>query len=212
MRVLVFGDSITYGKWDSRGGWCERLREHYDKQAIEETSREFPNVYNLGISGDTTPELLQRFEHETKARVSSSDEFTFVITIGTNDSLTEGPDKPRSTPQKYEQSLDGIIQAAKKYSPRIMFVGLQPCIEAVTTPVSWRNVYYTNERLQSFEKAMRQVCLKNNILHIAIFEAFENKLRAGERLFHPDGLHPSDEGHELIFQLVQPVLDKLLAG
>lgn len=31
MRVLVFGDSITQGFWDTEGGWVERLRKYYDQ-------------------------------------------------------------------------------------------------------------------------------------------------------------------------------------
>jgi len=38
----------------------------------------------------------------------------------------------------------------------------------------------------------------------------QEKIASGHRLFD-DGLHPNDAGHELIFELVQPELDKLLA-
>lgn len=29
-KILVFGDSIAYGKWDSDGGWVARLRKYVD--------------------------------------------------------------------------------------------------------------------------------------------------------------------------------------
>lgn len=30
MRILVFGDSIVYGAWDTEGGWAERLKKRED--------------------------------------------------------------------------------------------------------------------------------------------------------------------------------------
>jgi lysophospholipase L1-like esterase len=52
--ICVFGDSITWGAYDpERGGWVNRLRNDLEKKEIES--------YNLGISGDTTADLLKRF-------------------------------------------------------------------------------------------------------------------------------------------------------
>src|SRR6266446_3620690 len=115
MRALVFGASITQGFWDTEGGWVNRLRRHYDSQVIKGLHPEenYPTVFNLGISGDSTKGVLKRFNNEAKARV-------------------------------------------------------------------WPG------------------------------EEFKSRFEAGEDLF-ADGLHPSDAGHELIFQLVCPELDKLLS-
>lgn len=68
MRVLVFGASITQGYWDTQGGWVQRLRTHYDKKQIADLTKDNPSVFNLGVSADTTKDILERFEAETKAR------------------------------------------------------------------------------------------------------------------------------------------------
>ena len=49
MNILVFGDSIAYGKWDEQGGWVQRLRKYIDKKynLIDEPKSWL--VYNLGI-------------------------------------------------------------------------------------------------------------------------------------------------------------------
>jgi len=62
MSILVFGDSITWGTADfEHGGWVTRL--------FIELGRDFEiDVYNLGVSGDKTPDLLERFESESKSR------------------------------------------------------------------------------------------------------------------------------------------------
>lgn len=65
MVICIFGDSITWGASDSeKGGWVERLKIYFgEKYDI--------NVYNLGISGDATEDLLVRIEKELRSRKSN---------------------------------------------------------------------------------------------------------------------------------------------
>ena len=39
-RILIFGDSITYGAWDKEGGWVQRLRKFLDERNLTD-----PNFY-----------------------------------------------------------------------------------------------------------------------------------------------------------------------
>lgn len=46
MRVLVFGDSITQGYWDTEGGWVKRIRSHYDLLQITDLNgRDEPTIF-----------------------------------------------------------------------------------------------------------------------------------------------------------------------
>ena len=72
--ICVFGDSIAWGASDSeKGGWVERLKIYMGEHRSG-------NVYNLGVSGDTTNDLLERFEQEAKARESD----VIIFAVGTN--------------------------------------------------------------------------------------------------------------------------------
>jgi len=73
------GDSITFGFYDKEGGWIQRLRKFLDDKLLNELEgldkkilRKLKNpyffVYNLGISGNTTENLLERFEFERISR------------------------------------------------------------------------------------------------------------------------------------------------
>lgn len=212
MRVLVFGDSIAQGFWDTEGGWVNRLRRHYDTQIVKDLKQEdnFPSIFNLGISGDTTHNVLGRLEDETEVRLWPGEELAFIFAIGSNDAAVEGDGKAWSTPQDYRKELEGIVKKAKDYTNKIIFLGMPSCEEKLTTPVSWDNINYTNDRMFEFEKVMREFCAEQQILQVPVFETFQEKLKTGHGLF-ADGLHPNNEGHELIFQLVRPELDKLLA-
>jgi hypothetical protein len=69
MRVLVFGDSITQGYWDTDGGWVDRIRRHFDTiQATDLQDNDEPTIFNLGISADNSRNILERIETETISR------------------------------------------------------------------------------------------------------------------------------------------------
>lgn len=134
MRVLVFGASITQGFWDTEGGWVQRLRSHYDKLNLKNSNRDQPTIFNLGISGEMTSGLLKRFTNETEARVWPNEKFTFIFSIGTNDAAVDGTDKLHSTPERFRNDLEALVEQAKKYSDRIMFVGLIACAKRKRHP------------------------------------------------------------------------------
>jgi lysophospholipase L1-like esterase len=213
MRVLVFGASITQGFWDTEGGWIARLRRYYDILKLSNIALEdnYPDIFNLGVSGDTTKDVLKRFEAETNARTLKGRKPMFIFSIGTNNTVVEGNGKKWSEPEEYQDDLRELITLAKKYSDKILFVGLPPCEEEKTTPVFWSNIHYTNERILLFDKAAREICEENGVAHVAIFEALKERMDREEKLF-ADGLHPNNKGHELICNLVRPELDKLVAS
>lgn len=204
MRILVYGDSITQGFYDSQGGWVERLRRRYDTAT---NSGDRPTFFNLGISGDMTANVVKRFAVETENRRSLNQGFAFIFAIGINDTYLKGG-QPVSTPEAYADALDMLFAAAGHYSNRILFVGLTPVDEPRTTPVSWINIDYTNARILEFEDVLRKFCLKNELPHVEVFGKFQAKQK--EQNLLSDGLHPNDAGHELIAELVKPELDRLM--
>ena len=60
-KILVFGDSITYGQRDlEMGGWVNRLK----LALAHDDSITSCHVFNMGISGQNTTEVLERMERE----------------------------------------------------------------------------------------------------------------------------------------------------
>lgn len=203
MRILVFGDSITYGKVDSQGGWAARLKKEFDEEAVKNYSRDLPNLYNLGISADTAEDILKRFDVETEARLD--DENAFILAIGTNDSSVEDG-KPQFTPDEFRANFEDILQKMLGHSDKVLVVGLLPVDEKLTTPIPWRpSRHYTNKQVLLFDGIIQDIAQKKNVPYVPLFDVFKSKLE----LF-PDGLHPNDEGHQLIADLVKPELEKLL--
>lgn len=207
MRVLVFGASITQGFWDTEGGWVARVRKHYDELFIKDFSKLQPAVFNLGVSADTSTDVLNRFDADAKSRGLKDKIGAVIFAIGTNNALQEG-DKFWSTPEQYESELEQLVAKARNYASKIMFVGLTPCDEKRTMPVAWGDYTYTNERIWLMDQTMRKIAAKNSVPHVPMFETFQD--RQTELDLYADGLHPNNAGHEIIADLVLPELEKLL--
>ncbi|KKQ27461.1 MAG: Lipolytic protein G-D-S-L family, partial [Candidatus Magasanikbacteria bacterium GW2011_GWC2_37_14] len=99
-RISIFGDSITWGAWDpENGGWVAQLRRYFETNENYEV-----DVYNLGVSGDTTNDLLIRFNTECLARNRHPQ--IIIFAIGINDSqYINATDNPRTPIEKFQNNL-----------------------------------------------------------------------------------------------------------
>ena len=211
MKVLFFGDSITQGFWDIEGGWAGRIRKHYDKLALADLEHnEQPYIFNVGISGETTRSLLQRIEAETRARVWRGEPVVVAVAIGTNDDLFES-DEQWVTPEEFRANLEQIVTILKPLAARIILIGNPAVDEARTVPVFWGDFNYTNRELERSERVIGEVAARHDLAYVPIYGQFKARLDAGDDLLS-DGLHPNGDGHQLMSDLILPVLQRELAA
>ncbi len=211
MRVLVFGDSITQGYWAVEHGWVDRIRKYFDEQQFQDLqNRDEPTIFNLGISADTSRDVLSRIDSEVKARTRShhAKKPIVLLQIGTNDSCRE-PEQNKVAVEEYRKNLAEITEKVKALGSSIIFVGSSACDDSRTNPVSWGEYYYRNEDIKRYEENMAETAETLGVAFIPVFSQFKAKLEMGEDLL-PDGLHPNDAGHELIYHIVKPKLKELL--
>jgi len=202
-QILVFGDSIAQGYWDKDGGWVARLRKFIDAKSIGKGEYDCL-VFNLGVSGDTTEDLLQRFEFETRQRTRFKEETTFIFAIGGNDALLTKENALLVAPKKIENNIQEIIDLAEKFSKKIVFVGLTPVDERKTNPLPWAPQFSVkNENIKKYDEIIKKVCKKNKILFI---ELFGNWSKINYNGLLEDGQHPNSRGHEKIFETVKDFL------
>ena len=201
MRILFFGDSITQGLWDTKAGWVGRLREHFDALAMQNLQHNTqPEIFNLGVSGDTTRDLLTRIESETKVRRWENDPLMAVIAIGTNDG---------SLLDEFKVNLEQIVAIIRPLTETVVLVGNPACDETRTTPVFWGDYSYNNQDLERSEQIIATVAKEHGLPYVPVFQKFKQELDAGNDLLQ-DGLHPNAEGHQLIADLCKPVLEGCL--
>ena len=172
INILVFGDSITYGAWDKeKGGWVNRLR-----LALEnDYSNNYYTIFNLGISGDVTENIKDRFDNECKIRFNKNDNTIIIFSIGINDTQNV-KDEDRVSLETFRNNIITLINSAKKYTDNILFIGLTKVDESKVTPLPW-------------DKELKNICLESNVDYLYIYDLLE-----GDELF--DDLHPNNVGHQ----------------
>jgi len=199
MIYLVFGDSITYGNWDLEGGWVGRLRKYLDHISINSNFERYYEIYNLGVSGDTSRGVLERFERETKVRFEK-DEITLVFAIGINDSLFFNAEKHfKVTPEEFSENAKKIIEISREYTPRILFIGLTPVDEQKVDPIPWRpESSYKNEYIEKYNQLLKEICQVEKVVFINLLEKLGVDNFVDNLI---DGVHPNSEGHQKIFEI-----------
>ena len=196
MNICIFGDSIVWGASDyQRGGYVEQLKsyclENYDDV----------NVYNLGIPGNTTNDLLKRFKSEAITRNSEM----IIFAIGINDSsYIKDENKNLVNIKQFNKNLLKLIKLARKTNSKIIFFGLTRVDESKTMPVYWdAKVYYDNESLEKYDLAIKNICEKNNLDYIQM----KDVVLISDL---DDGLHPNSIGHEKMFKEVLKNIEKYI--
>lgn len=204
-NILVFGASTTYGAWDPEGGWVQRLRKFLDQKIIASNLELYFIVYNLGISGDDTEGILERFEDETKRRISADEETTILFSAAINDSLFDNKDKSlRCPPPRYQKNIEKLILLARKYTDKIIFVGTLPVDETRVDPIPWLPTHsYKNKYVEKYNEITKAVCRLNNVGVVEIYSKFINK---NYQDLLEDGVHGNTKGYELIYEEVKNYL------
>lgn len=76
---------MAQGFYDLEGGWVARVNQHYQREAVSGRRVDPPTLFNLGVSGDESADLLKRLRPETVARQWPGEELTVILAIGLND-------------------------------------------------------------------------------------------------------------------------------
>ena len=215
--ILVFGTSVTYGAWDQEGGWVQRLRKYVDQNFIKKKGEEFL-IYNLGVGGNTSKDILERIEPEAKERLKDLEEdgkiigeVITILSFGKNDCLINNTTKENwFSLEDFGSNLKKIIYISKGYSNKLVFVGNGMVDENLVDPMRWEGFEqeswsYKNEIIEKYEEKIKEVCKKNKIPFIDVTRKF--KELDYKKLLH-DGIHPNSEGHKLIFEIVKSQLIK----
>lgn len=197
--IIALGDSITFGKGAGPGkGWADRLRAFFEPRD--------PNnaLYNLGIPGNSSTDLLERAGKELEARVRyvyPEDRFVILIAIGTNDSRGMGiPENIQTKPEKYRENIERVVDLAKDHTKHVVLIGLPPVDESL---MPFEDTYFNNLNIEKFNGILEAVAKNKGVQYCKIYEEF---FRKDHRKLLADGLHPNNEGHELIYERIRDFL------
>tara|TARA_B100000508_G_scaffold138785_1_gene135535 strand:- start:637 stop:1212 length:576 start_codon:yes stop_codon:yes gene_type:complete len=183
MAIGAWGDSITYGSCDEKGlGWVGRIRTNLPTD-------DYHNIYNFGICGDTSEDLLKRFDIECTAINPDK----IIIAIGINDAKFPAETDVHKVPlPDYTNNLQTLI--AKEVTSEITI------ISATKVDDGWRSVRgsrFLNEEIAKFNEVMQTVANEHNLTYIDVFDSLDPATDLA------DGLHPNAQGYEKMFEVIK---------
>jgi len=182
--LCVFGDSIAVGSGDREaGGWVARLR-------LDLNAREKISIYNLGVDGDRSEQLLRRLANEAAARNAS----VIVVSIGANDLGWHGSEGTDRT--LFRERYDGILSEAGRFTPRILVLGLLNVDEGNDSHG------VRNEQVIAFNGIIEELAHEHGAEFLGLFGTL-----APEDFV--DGLHPGASGHAKLAPLIGRELERL---
>jgi len=197
LKVIALGDSLIYGYGDYvGGGWVERLRRQWMSP-----DGDGHVLYNLGIRGDRTGQVLQRLEQEFSCRGELRKRVPdlILLSVGVNDSSRiSKPDGRLYTDfEEFKQQINTLLDAAQYLCP-VLFVGMTPVDEA---KMPFANcLYYNHFDQYRYKEATLQACQQRNIPYLDIFDLW---LSRGTDWINTqlsaDGLHPNVSGYQTLF-------------
>ena len=211
--VVFFGASTTaFRPGVVRQVFSERVAEKLAQHGVR------VSIHNAGVGGNSSRHALERFQRDVlrhKPRV-------IVMQFGINDSAVDVWKSPPATAPRvplaeYIQNFRSMIAAAQQQNAKVILM--------TTNPVRWtqklKEVYgkppYNPEAEDGFEapnllaynEALRQLALELNrpLVDVhAAYPGFAAKNNTNVKDLVPDGMHPNDLGHQLVAELLTPVV------
>lgn len=183
-RVVFFGDSITdaWGRSETTGVF-------------------FPGkpYVNRGISGQTTPQMLVRFQQD----VVHLNPAAVVILAGTNDIAgNTGP----TTQQMIEDNFTSMANIAEQNDIKVVFASITP---ALAYP--WKPGIQPVERIRELNKWLQDFCSKNEYVYLDYYSAMADAKGAMLPGLSSDGVHPTAKGYAVMAPLAERAIEQALS-
>jgi lysophospholipase L1-like esterase len=182
-RVVFFGDSITdfWGRSPTTGVF-------------------FPGkpYVNRGISGQTTPQMLVRFQQD----VVHLHPAAVVILAGTNDIAGN---TGASTQQMIEDNYTSMAEIAKQNGIKVVFASITP---AFAYP--WKPELQPVERIREINKWLQNFCSANGCVYLDYYSSMADAQGAMLPGLSSDGVHPIAKGYAVMAPLAERAIAQAL--
>lgn len=180
------------------------------------------SVYNAGVGGNTTRDAKRRFNQDVlrhKPRL-------IVMQFGINDASVDVWKKPPATGPRvplaeFESNLRAMIGQARQQGAKVVLM--------TTNPLRWtgklkdlygRAPYQPDDpdgfdvpMLARYNEEVRKLAKELDVPLVDIHEAYpayaaKHNLTVDQLLL--DGMHPTDQGHQLVTELLVPIIQEQL--
>lgn len=178
--LCFVGDDFVAGLGDPKAlGWVSRVVARTDPGEAE------LSCYNLGVRGESSTQVLDRWRTETAPRWQRSNERRLVVSFGTWDVHTG------MTTARSRLNLANVLDDAATTGISTFVVGPPPTSD-----------HEVNQRLEVLVDAQADVCSRRRVTYVDCFRPLLGHDQWLSDLATGDGIHPGQAGYGLIAWLV----------
>lgn len=182
VRVVFMGDSIT-------DAWPRRSELFF-----RGTGR-----VGRGISGQTTPQMLVRFQQD----VVALDPKVVVINAGTNDIAgNTGP----STIDMITDNLRAMAQLAEAAGIKVVFASITPAYD-----YPWRRGLEPAPKVAAVNQWMKGYCEGHGCVYADYHSAMSDEKGEMKEGISTDGIHPNEAGYAIMEPIARAAVERALA-
>jgi len=200
-KIAIIGASTVQGAVDPEGGgWVGRIRKWHESRRPR---RNF--VFNLGVSGNTTTDILRRLLPECSERKPG----LIIYSCGLNDSRRVGSlNGPHETPkEKFKYNLRELVKTGRGIAD-VIFVSINPIDDTKTLPIPWNKSHFFNQvNAEEYAGITEEIVSSESIPYLDVWSYW---IKRNYHVFlYEDGLHPNSLGHKDIFVKVKEFLNNI---
>lgn len=187
-KVVCFGDSIT--------------QQGYPQQLGRELALD---VVNAGVGGNSSAAGLKRLQKD----VLDQKPAVVVILFGTNDTRLDAP-KVHVPLDQYVMNLTSMAQACRKVGAKVVICTIPPINAEAYFKRHERDKFDAAGGLEAvldrYRDAARALAKKNKLAVVDLAERLEKR----PEWLSEDGVHPSDEGRQILADEIGTAVELLL--
>jgi lysophospholipase L1-like esterase len=180
-RVVFMGDSIT-------DAWPRRSEAFFQNNGY----------VGRGISGQTTPQMLVRFQQDVVALRPA----VVVINAGTNDIAgNTGP----STIDMITDNLRAMAQLAEAAGIKVVLASITPAYD-----YPWRPGLAPAPKVAAVNQWMKGYCEGHGCVYADYHSAMSDEKGEMKEGLSADGIHPNEAGYTIMARIILPAIREAL--
>jgi lysophospholipase L1-like esterase len=183
--VLFFGDSLVAGVGDpAGGGWVARVVSACFDEDLDVTA------YNLGVRGETSVQVANRWRAEATARMLPGGDARLVVSFGTNDTTLEHS-IVRVPAARSLAALARMLEEARTLGFAPLVVGPAPIDDSEQ-----------NQRIADLSASFAELCHEHDTPFFRVFEPLLASSVWMSEVSAGDGAHPGAAGYQTLARLL----------
>lgn len=183
IKVVFMGDSIT-------DAWPRRAEQFFTDN----------HYIGRGISGQTTPQMLVRFQQDVVALRPQ----VVVINAGTNDIAgNTGP----TTNDMITDNLRAMAQLAEAAGIKVVFASITPAYD-----YPWRPGLNPAPRVAAVNQWMKGYCEGHGCIYADYHSAMSDEKGEMREGLSTDGIHPNEAGYAVMEPIANAAIQRALGN